>query len=251
MKTVYGPVPSWRLGRSLGVDPICARQKTCPFDCIYCQLGRTKKKTLRRRRYIDIGAMRSELRAVPKGGIDTITFSGTGEPTLNSQLGEMISFAKGLGIPVAVLTNSSLLRNRDVRKALMEADIVAAKLDAPNEQVFREINRPCRGLRFSSVLSGIRDFRRRFTGKFALQMMFVDGNRQWAEDMARLARGLGPDEVQLDTPLRRSPVPPLSPREMAAIEVHFRGLPFIQVYTSRRPKVLPMDLHEMRLRRPG
>lgn len=250
MRIIYGPVPSWRLGRSLGIDPICSSGKTCPFDCVYCQLGRTNAKTTERKPYIDVELMKRELESAPLGGIDAITFSGTGEPTLNSMLGEMVDFAKGFGIPVAVLTNSALLQDAAVRRDLCRADIVAAKLDAPDEPTFQKINRPIRGLRFPDIVSGIKAFRREFGGKLALQMMFVGLNWGRAAGMARLAREIGPDEVQLDTPLRLSALPPLSGAEMAEVEGHFSGLKAIQVYKSRRPETVPFDIYETRIRRP-
>lgn len=250
MKSVYGPVPSWRLGRSLGVDPICSREKRCSFDCIYCQLGRTKTKTMQRKPYVDIGSMKSELETAPKKNIDAITFSGTGEPTLNSELGDMIDFARNFGIRVAVLTNSSLLSDTGVRRALSHADVVAAKLDAPDEEFFQKINNPVEGLHFQAIIEGIKAFRKEFKGKLALQMMFVGLNKECASEMARLVREIGPDEVQLDTPLRRSTVPPLSPEEMSGIERHFTDLQVIQVYRAKKPKTVPLDIHETRLRRP-
>jgi wyosine [tRNA(Phe)-imidazoG37] synthetase (radical SAM superfamily) len=251
MKIIYGPVPSWRLGRSLGVDPICSRGKICSFDCIYCQLGRTKTKTMERKPYVNPAVMKRELEAAPKDNIDAITFSGTGEPTLNSELGDMICFARKFGIRVAVLTNSSLLADAGVRRGLCHADAVAAKLDAPDEGLFQKINNPAEGLRFQAIVDGIMAFRKEFRGKLMLQMMFVGLNKERAGEMARLAQELGPDEVQLDTPLRRSPVPPLSPEEMAVIERHFSGLPVVQVYKSRKPETVPFDIHETGLRRPG
>ncbi len=250
MKIIYGPVPSWRLGRSLGVDPVCAKEKICSFDCVYCQLGRANAKTTQRGKYIDINKMKSELAATPKTKVDTITFSGTGEPTLNSQLGEMIDFAKGFGIPVAVLTNSSFLPDADARRDLLNADIVCAKLDAPDENLFQEINNPAEGLHFETILEGIKSFRREFRGKLALQMMFIGSNKGSAEEMASLAREIRPDEVQLDTPLRRSQAPPISPQEMEEVEKRFSGLPAIQVYKRRKPATVPFDIHETELRRP-
>lgn len=250
MKIIYGPVPSWRFGRSLGVDPICSVKKVCSFDCVYCQLGGTRTKTLERKSYIDVLQMKRELEAVDKSDLDAITFSGTGEPTLNSDLGEMIRFAKRYGVPVVVLINSSLLSDATVRRDLSDADVVAAKLDAPNEELFRMINKPLQGLGFRKVLEGIKRFRKEYRGKLALQMMFVRPNRPYAKEMAKLAREIGPDEVQLDTPLRRSRVPPLSPEEMKGIEREFEGLPFISVYRSKKLKTVPLDLHETALRRP-
>jgi len=250
MKIIYGPVPSWRLGRSLGVDPICSMEKICSFDCIYCQLGKTKTKTIERKAYIDIGQMKEELEKADKKDIDVITFSGTGEPTLNSQLGEMIEFAKAFNFPVAVLTNSSFLHDSTVRSELCSADIVAAKSDAPDEETFQKINRPCCDISFRAILDGIKSFRKEYRGKLALQMMFIDANKEHAERMAGLAREIKPDEVQLDTPLRRSAVPPLSQTEMEEIEKSFEGLPFISVYRKKTSRTVPFDIHETAIRRP-
>lgn len=251
MKTVYGPVPSWRFGRSLGVDPICSKGKICSFDCTYCQLGRTQTKTMERKEYVSLSKVCEELEEADKSTTDVITFSGTGEPTLNTNLGEMISFAKKFGFPVVVLTNSSLLHLKEVRDALENADVVSAKLDASNEALFQKINQPAEGIHLDPVLGGIREFRKGFKGKLALQMMFVDANKKVAPEMAAIARELEPNEVQIDTPLRPSPVSPLSPEEMVQIEKSFRGLPFISVYREKKPLVTPLDTHETDMRRPG
>ena len=250
MKIVYGPVPSWRFGRSLGLDPICSEKKICSFDCVYCQLGRTKIKTLQRKPYIDVSKLKSELESTEKKNIDVITFSGTGEPTLNSELGDMIDFAKGFGFPVVILTSSSLLSDAEVRDALGRADVVAAKLDAPNDEIFQKINRPIQGLHFETILNGIKKFREGFKGKLALQMMFIEHNKAHAEEIAELAKEIGPDEVQIDTPLRRSTISPLSPAEIGKIEKFFTDLPVISVYKKKRPKTVPIDLHETLIRRP-
>jgi wyosine [tRNA(Phe)-imidazoG37] synthetase (radical SAM superfamily) len=251
MKTIYGPVPSWRFGRSLGVDPICSMGKICSFDCAYCQLGKTKNKTMERKEYVEYARVCEDLAEVDKGTTEVITFSGTGEPTLNSKLGDMIQFARKFGFPLVVLTNSSLLHLKEVRKALCKADIVAAKLDAPGERLFQKINRPIEGISFETILEGLGDFRKEFKGKLALQMMFIRDNRESAAEMAELARELKPDEVQIDTPLRHSQVPPLSKGEINQIEDSFHGLPSISVYKKTRPHVVPLDIHETAARRPG
>ncbi|MFH1393837.1 MAG: radical SAM protein [Candidatus Micrarchaeota archaeon] len=251
MKTVYGPVPSWRFGKSLGVDPICSMKKICSFDCVYCQLGKTKNKTMEREEYVEYAQVCKELKRVDKSTSEVITFSGTGEPTLNQKLGDMIEFAQTFGFPVVVLTNSSLLHLKEVRRELSRADIVSAKLDAPDERLFQKINKPIEGIDFETVLDGLRDFRKEFGGKFALQMMFIRDNQETAGKMAELARELKPDEVQIDTPLRHSPVPHLSEDEIDQIEDLFKGLPFISVYKKRKPQVVPLDIHETAARRPG
>jgi len=250
MKTIYGPVPSWRLGRSLGIDPICSMKKICSFDCVYCQLGKTIIKTLERKEYVDSERVKKELEDANKENVDVITFSGTGEPTLNSEIGEMIENAKKFGFPVAVLTNSSLLGIQKVRMDLKNADIVCAKLDAHNEEIFQKISQPVDGIHFDDILNGIKEFKRIFKGKFALQMMFIEQNRDYAKEMAKLAGNLNADEIQLDTPLRKSAVRPLTKEEMKKVEKEFGGLNYISVYEKKKPKVKPMDAEETFRRRP-
>lgn len=250
MSIIYGPVPSWRFGRSLGVDAICSRKKICSFDCTYCQLGRTGDLTTERKEYVSYSKMCTALKEADKSTTDVITFSGTGEPTLNTKIGEMIKFAKKFGFPVVVLTNSSLLHLKEVRNALMNADLVSAKLDAPNKEIFQKINAPAPGVDFEQVLEGILKFRKEYDGKLALQMMFVEENKNFAKELAALAKQIGPDEVQLDTPLRPSSVAPLSKIEMDKIESAFAGIPFISVYHKKKPLVKPLDEGETELRRP-
>lgn len=255
MSIVYGPVPSWRLGRSLGIDLLSARGKICSFDCIYCQLGRTTQATAERRVFVETAQLRAELERLPDIGVDTVTFSGTGEPTLAANLGEALDLVCDWpalrGVPTAVLTNASLLSQPDVRRNLARADMVVAKLDAPDEALFRAINHPVAGMTWAGVVDGIRALRREFAGHLALQMMFVAANRDQAAVMAELARSLAPDEVQLNTPLRPSPAPPLDRAAMAEIEAAFAGLPVQNVYAAPQPAATPLDEAEMRRRRPA
>jgi wyosine [tRNA(Phe)-imidazoG37] synthetase (radical SAM superfamily) len=249
---VYGPVPSWRLGRSLGIDPVSTKGKTCSFDCIYCQLGRTVHPLTERRRFVAPDALRQQLAAIGNVAIDTVTFSGVAEPTLAVNLGELVAVVREAITqhPVAILTNASLIWRQDVQTHLRLFDIVAAKVDAPTEDLFQAVNRPVGGIPLAQIIDGIREFRDGFAGKLALQMMFVKANRDQARQMAALARTLRPDEVQLNTPLRPCPVHPLSATKMAAIESEFAGLPTINVYTAKRPQVVPVDMQATRRRRP-
>ena len=148
MNIVYGPVPSWRLGRSLGIDLVSAQGKTCTFDCVYCQLGRTTCSTDQRQVFVETEQLQAELATLPPIEIDYVTFSGTGEPTLAANLCEALrlvgEWSAPRGLPTAVLTNASLLSRPDVRRDLAHADLVVAKLDAPNEALFQVINRPSR-----------------------------------------------------------------------------------------------------------
>jgi wyosine [tRNA(Phe)-imidazoG37] synthetase (radical SAM superfamily) len=251
MSIVYGPVPSWRLGRSLGVDVTPGDVKTCSFDCIYCQLGRTARPQAERAQFVSLEAMATELEAARSVGADYVTFSGIGEPTLASNLGDAIRLAREvLGLPVAVLTNSSLMTRKDVREDLACADVIVAKLDAPDQQLFEKINRPVADLSLHDIVHAISLFKAEHSSKLALDMMFVGANKGLAAEMAALARRLAPDEVQVNTPLRPSPVAPLSEGEIASIREQFSGLPVITVYEASRPMVTPLDVNETRRRRP-
>jgi len=249
---IYGPVPSWRLGRSLGIDLLSTQGKTCSFDCVYCQLGKTIHPLVEPKEFVPIPRLVSELEQVRGVKADYATFSGVGEPTLASNLGQAIEIVKSdLGLPVAVLTNSSLMPRQDVRRALAKADVVVAKLDAPTEELFHTINRPSTSYSLDETLRGIRHFREEFEGKLALQIMFISANKEYAPDIARIAERLSPDEVQLNTPLRPCAVPPLTAEDIRSIRrafSQFRNV--LTVYEVTRPEVTPLSLEEMRRRRP-
>jgi wyosine [tRNA(Phe)-imidazoG37] synthetase (radical SAM superfamily) len=192
------------------------------------------------------------LEAAKKAAADYVTFSGMGEPTLASNLGDALRLARDvLGLPTAVLTNSSLMAREDVRRDLACADVVVAKLDAPDEQLFRRINRPLAGLSLAETVEAIELFRATYRGKLALQIMFVEANRGAAGRLATIASRLSPDEVQINTPLRPCPVTPLPADEMTAVQEEFRRLPnVVTVYDAPRPKVKGIDVAETRRRRP-
>ncbi len=249
---LYGPVSSWRLGKSLGVDIVSTKSKVCSFDCIYCQLGDTLHPVTRRKEFVSLPDLAQELPAVKSVSIDYATFSGMGEPTLASNLGQAIELVRStLRVPVAVLTNSSLMPREDVRHELAQADVVVAKLDAPNEALFHQINRPRGRFPIAEILEAIRLFRSEYAGKLALQMMFVDANKGCAAEMASLAEELSPDEVQINTPLRPSAVSPLPPEQVDAIGQQFSGLSgVVTVYQASRPKVTPLNLEATLRRRP-
>ncbi len=251
MKYVYGPVPSWRLKRSLGVDLISG-DKNCTFDCIYCQLGRTVRHIIKRGLFVPTDAILKELESLPDDlEFDYITLSGTGEPTLAVNLGEVIAEIKRrFKQPVAVLTNSSLMHDKQVRDELSLADLVVAKLDAPNDELFRKINQPTNGTTLSLVLNGIKRFNNEHPGKLALQIMFVPQNKDLVADLAELAKQIGPVEVQVNTPLRPCPVKPLPPEELVKIEQLFQPLKVYSVYDVARPVIKVMDEEETKKRRP-
>ena len=236
---IYGPVPSWRIGSSLGIDLLSQTEKICSFDCVYCQLGKTKNAVFSREIYVNEEEIVKELEMLPPDvRIDFLTFSGRGEPTLAANLGDAIKAAKKVRTePIAVITNSSIIDRKDVRQELAMADYVIAKLDGPTQAVFDAINRPCKSVGFDGVLEGIKKFREEYKGKLALQLMFTKGNENCAAELAHIVRDIGPDEVQLNTPLRKCPVQPLSEGELSAIQKLFIGLPVISVYKSHKISV--------------
>ncbi len=223
-KYCYGPVVSWRLGRSLGVDPISGPRKICDFDCAYCQLGKTDVFESERRIFVPTEAIISELGMFPSGEIDFVTLSGAGEPTLAKNLGEIIGEIKKIRKePVAVITNSSLMGRRDVRDELCLADVVLAKVDASTADLFRRLNRPMPGIDFNACVEGLAEFRKIYRGRLVLQMMFIAANHGYTLEMASLAERLQPDEIQINTPLRLSGIFPLSAPELRRTTEYFRS----------------------------
>ncbi len=204
MSCVFGPVPSRRLGRSLGID--LAPFKACSYDCVYCQLGCTTNHTLVRRPWQAPAAILRELAARLACAPDYITLGGSGEPTLYAGLGELIAGIKRLTeIPVAVITNGSLLWRPDVRGELLAADLVAPSLDAGDAETFRRINRPCSGIDFEVMARGLADFRREFRGRYWLEIFLVKNLNDSLESLAALrawAERIAPDRVQLNTVAR-------------------------------------------------
>lgn len=250
---IYGPVPSWRLGRSLGIDLLSAKGKTCSFDCIYCQLGRTVHPETERKEFVSLDRLAQELETVEGIAAHYVTFSGLGEPTLASNLGEAIQQVKStLKLPVAVLTNSSLIARDDVRSELALADVVVAKVDAPGEELFRKINRPFGKQSLTEILKALLLFRKEYWGKLALQMMFVEANESDAAEMAKIAEQLSPDEIQLNTPLRPGAVAPPDTQQMAIIRAAFSGASNVMtVYEAHKPEITPLSQEETLLRRPA
>lgn len=203
---LYGPVPSRRLGRSLGVDIVPL--KVCTLDCVYCQLGKTLTKTVERKDYAPIQTVLAELReALAEGlAIDFISIAGSGEPTLHARLGELIDGIKQITpIAVAIITNGTLLYRPDVRADCAKADVVMPSLDAADERTFRKINCPCPGINAEKVISGLCAFRKEFPGRMWLEVFFVEGINTGPEHVAAI-RGaierIRPDKVQLNTAVR-------------------------------------------------
>ncbi len=206
LRYIYGPVPSRRLGRSLGIDLVPF--KTCTYDCVYCQLGRTTNKTLKRAEYIAVPDILRELeeKLTSADRPDYISLAGSGEPTLNSGIGELIRQIKKLtDIPVAVLTNGSLLWQDEVQDALMAADLVLPSLDAGDEFLFGYVNRPHRDITFMRMIGGIATFAKRFPGEVWLEILLLAGVTGIASEVkkiAALANHIKPTRIQLNTAWR-------------------------------------------------
>jgi len=204
MDYIFGPVPSRRLGRSLGVDLVPF--KTCTYDCIYCQLGRTTHKTVERREWVPLKDVLAQLREKLATEPDCITLSGSGEPTLYSRLDELISGIRSLtDIPVAVLTNGSLLWETEVRRQLMNAHRVIPSLDAGNSAMFHVVNRPHESISFEKMLDGLTAFRQEYKGDYWLEVFFLAGHtavESEARQIIDCVRQIKPDRVQLNTATR-------------------------------------------------
>ncbi|MCK4752462.1 MAG: radical SAM protein [Planctomycetes bacterium] len=205
-KYLFGPVPSRRLGLSLGVDIVPF--KTCTLDCIYCQIGKTSEKTIERKDYVVVEAVLEELKDRLAQGLtaDFITISGSGEPTLNSQLGQIIDGIKKItDIPVAVLTNGTLLTDKSVRADCAKADVVVPSLDAGDQQTFQKINRPHRDISIEKLVDGLCAFRDEFSGQIWLEVFLVEGINTDANQIAKIKtiiERISPDKVHLNTAVR-------------------------------------------------
>lgn len=208
MKYVYGPVPSRRLGQSLGVDTIPL--KTCNWNCVYCQLGRTVPLTNARREYFPSVDILTEVQAAlashQPGEIDWVTFVGSGEPTLHSNIGWLIREVKAItDLPVAVITNGSLLYLPEVRRALAPAHVVMPSLDAGTAVLYRQINRPHPEVTYARLVEGMIAFRQEYDGKIWVEVMLVqDLNDTEAalQEIAAILRRIQPDEVHINLPTR-------------------------------------------------
>lgn len=223
-KYLFGPVPSRRFGRSLGVD--LTPYKTCSHDCVYCQLGRTTHKTVLRKEYAPLQAVLEEisdwLRA--DGKADYITLSGSGEPTLHVLFGEVIAFIRSNSrIPSVLLTNGSLLYLPEVRHAASGADIVKISLSAWDQSSYVWVNRPHADLRFDQIVDGQRAFRKQFRGEMWMEVFLILGMNSSAADVARISRlaeQIRPNRIHLNTAVRPTAedfVAPLSREELSAL----------------------------------
>lgn len=221
-KYVFGPVPSRRLGISLGIDIIPF--KTCSFDCIYCECGRTTRLLAERHSFMPSDRVVVEVRENLDRlkYVDYLTFSGSGEPTLNRDIGHLISRIKDItDFPVAVLTNGSLLSCQDVASDLLMADVVLPSLDAVSPAVFSQINRPHQGLRISDIIGGLIGFRKIYPGQIWLEVFIVKGindGENELKELRRVIKEIRPDRVQLNSLDRPAAYPGVFPLEVSELE---------------------------------
>ncbi len=252
MECLFGPVLSRRLGLSLGVDLL--KYKTCNLDCVYCELGRTSSLTKRRDRFVSPEKVQREIGSRSGEDFDHLTFAGSGEPTLSSDLGEIIRRSKEIvDVPVAVITNSTLLTSPKVRSEVAEADVVLPSLDAVTRPTFERINRPAKDLKIEEIIEGLRAFRSEFSGEIWLEVMLVkDVNESEAEHIANVVLSIEPDRVQLNTVVRApaEPVLPLDESEMINILGIFKDAEIIPDWDWSVPEMQEAKLLEIMADRP-
>lgn len=222
-KYLFGPVPSRRLGMSLGVDLV--PHKTCSLDCIYCECGETTNLTVERREYVPVDDVLREIEDYFQNHPDPdyITFSGAGEPCLNSRIGEVIEYIRQRKphVSIAVLTNGTLFDQEEVRKALRKADLVMPSLDAASDSALQTINRAHASIHIATYIEGLKIFRSEFQGKFALEIFILPGCNDSGEELAALkvaARRINPDIIQLNTLDRPGVVPGINSASRRQLE---------------------------------
>ena len=261
---VFGPVVSRRLGRSLGVDVVPF--KTCVYDCIYCQLGKTTCRTVTRAEYAPLDALLEEVRlkvADKPDVADYITIAGSGEPTLYSRLSELVAGIKAItAIPIAVITNGALLWNSDVQDALLGVDLVVPSLDAADATAFMNVNQGCAEITFDQMVEGLVSFRKRYQGHFWLEIFLLDGITATEEQVAlfkELINRINPERIQLNTVARPAPdshVMPVPQKRMEEIAQRLgHGAEVIAHYAAQTISIAttdttPKDLWDLFRRHP-
>jgi wyosine [tRNA(Phe)-imidazoG37] synthetase (radical SAM superfamily) len=250
---LYGPVPSRRLGRSLGIDLV--PHKICTYDCIYCQIGKTTDKTLVRKEYVPAGTILEEVGRFLKeetSGIDHLSLSGSGEPTLHSRIGSVIEGIQAITpIPVAVITNGSLLYEGQVRQDLLRADVVLPSLDAASPEVFDRVNRPLPEFSVEKVTEGLVEFRKVYHGQIWLEVLFCKGMNDSKEELLKMKKAIDrirPDLIHLNTVVRppsEKGVVPIDQGEMEGIKAFFgEKASIISEFDRDPPSILERDVRE-------
>lgn len=238
IRHTFGPVPSRRLGISLGVDII--PYKTCTLDCVYCECGKTTDSRITRSSFVDPELILSEIEEVVSGDqlIEYITFSGSGEPTLNIDIGRIIRGIKKMtDVPVAVLTNGTLFPMKDVRDDLLEADLVLPSLDAVSPSVFSKINLPHGGLDIVSIIEGLVEFRKEYSGRIWLEVFIAKGLNDGEEELEKIyaaIKRIRPDRVQLNSLDRPPAYENIEPVTMDVLEAILEKWKYLPVEIIKR-----------------
>jgi len=238
-KHLFGPVPSRRLGMSLGIDLI--PKKVCSLNCVYCEVGKTTKLTLDRMEYVKYGQVIAELKQFMSNNpkIDYITFSGSGEPTLNSRIGDVLNYIKKNypEVKSAVLTNGTLLFNKKLRTELLQADVILPSLDAASQAAFEKIDRPNSNLKIETYIQGLIDLRKEYKGNIWLEIFLLKDYNNSKEELDLLKKAIlkiNPDSIQLNTLDRPGTVAglvPLSKSELQKI-IDYWNLPYVEIIAS-------------------
>lgn len=231
---IFGPVPSRRLGLSLGVDLI--PPKTCTFDCLYCQVGKTTCKTTEAGDFVPIEQVIEEIeRKLRSVRPDYVTLAGSGEPTLNARIGQVIEAIKGMSeVPVALLTNGSLLWNDEILKRVLGADVILPTLTSVNETTFREIHRPHHDLRLDKIMEGLRRLCDLYEGQVFLEVMLLAGINDTERELEQLKRAIDQipvEKIQLNTVVR-------PPTDSRAIALDRKRLEEIMHYMGQKAEII-------------
>lgn len=241
---IFGPVPSRRLGMSLGIDLV--PRKVCSLDCVYCEVGITTKLTNKRMEYVPFNKVVKELDEFLEHNVppDFITLSGYGEPMLNSRAGDVLQYIKTHypHLQVAVLTNGTLLHDPQVRNELMAADVVLPSLDAATEKTFRKLNRPAKELSVNHQIQGLTDFNKEFNGQMWLEIFILPGyndNDRDVEELRKAIDQIGPDRIQLNTldrPGSIEGIRPATESELNAIKekIQFPNIEVVAASATRK-----------------
>ena len=257
-KYLFGPVPSRRLGLSLGVDLV--PHKTCSLDCIYCECGETTNLTLERKEYVSTEELKAELNHYFKNQYEKnppkyFTFSGSGEPTLGSNLGDIVNFikSKNLNSKICLLTNSTLLWNEKVRSELKEIDLVVPSLDAVLEETYQKINRPAKNLPIEKIIEGLIEFQKEFKGQIFLEIFIIPGLNTSKKELTRFKKvieQINPDKVQLNSLDRPGVLENLQKAPKITLEkiIDFWNLENVEIVSRYevQQKTLTRDLNELK-----
>lgn len=229
---IYGPVDSWRYGKSLGINVLGKTKRICTFSCIYCELGPFTLKEIKslyrfkREIFVETNIIIDEFKKFLNFNFDVITFSGAGEPTLAKNIGEVVKKIKELKPekPIILLTNSSLLHLDETIEDILDFDIIDAKIDAISEETLKKVNKPIDGINLEKILIGIRKLKEKFKGRVHIQIMVTQINLNEIVKIANFVNEIKPEEVHLNTPTRYPWKKPVPKETLLPLKKFFKGL---------------------------